>query len=176
MDIFFASHFGHTRKIAGRLADLISASGVPSSASDIAESYPNEAKIRSDEPCVLISAVRYGKHLPIATKLLGEIAPLTPKKPLVLLSVNLTARKPQKRSATGNTYVRKWIAKSGAKPVLAEAIAGNLDYPRYNFFDKTMIRFIMSMSDGPTDGVSVIDYTPWAHVEELARKISEIGR
>ena len=97
-----------------------------------------------------------------------RIAPLTPQKPLALLSVSLSARKPGKTSSTGNHYLRKWIGRSGARPRLAEAIAGKLEYPRYNLFDRTMIRLIMTLTGGPNDGRSVIHYTPWTHVAELA--------
>jgi menaquinone-dependent protoporphyrinogen oxidase len=171
MDVFFASHFGHTAQIALRLADLISVAGVPARACDLASDYPDAARIRAPDPCVLIAAIRYGVHMSRARRLLREIAPLTPDKPLVLLSVNLTARKPGKTSAEGNVYLRKWISRTGARPLLAEAIAGNLDYPRYNFFDRAMIRLIMSITGGPTDGTSVIDYTPWDRLPELATRI-----
>ena len=108
---------------------------------------------------------------PRASRLLRQIAPLTPAKPLVLLSVNLTARKDGKTSAEGNVYLRKWIARSAARPLIAEAIAGKLEYPRYNLFDRTMIRLIMSITGGPTDGTSVIDYTRWDRLPELATRI-----
>jgi menaquinone-dependent protoporphyrinogen oxidase len=171
MDVLYASHFGHTGQIAQRLAQLISVAGVPARACDLARDYPSAERIHSPDPCVLISAIRYGVHLPRARRLLRQIAPLTPQKPLILLSVNLTARKQGKSSATGNLYLRKWISRTGARPLLAEAIAGNLDYPRYNVFDRTMIRLIMNMTGGPSDGTSVIDYTPWDHLPELADRI-----
>ena len=171
MDVFYASHFGHTELIARRLANLISAAGVPARACNLARDYPGAERIRSPDPCVLISPIRYGMHLPRASRLLRQIAPLTPGKPLVLLSVNLTARKAGKASAEGNVYLRKWIARSAARPLIAEAIAGKLEYPRYNLFDRTMIRLIMSITGGPTDGTSVIDYTRWDLLPELATRI-----
>ncbi len=173
MDVFYASHFGHTEQIAQHLAKLISDAGVPAHASNLAHDYPGAERIRSPDPCVLISPIRYGVHLPRASRLLRQIAPLTPGKPLVLLSVNLTARKEGKASAEGNVYLRKWIARSGARPLLAEAIAGKLEYPRYNLFDRTMIRLIMNITGGPTDGTSVIDYTRWDRLPELAARIAE---
>ncbi len=172
MDVFYASHFGHTERIAQRLANLIDAAGVPASACDLYRDYPSRERISAPDPCVLIAAIRYGVHLPRARKLLKQIAPLTPAKPLILLSVSLTARKQGKTSAEGNLYLRKWISRSGARPLLAEAIAGNLDYPRYNLFDRTMIRLIMTMTGGPTDGTSVVDYTPWDRLPALATRIS----
>ena len=172
MDLFYASHFGHSERIARELARLISAAGIPTQARDLARDYPDEERLRTTEPCVLIGTIRYGFHLALARRLLKQIAPLTPEKPLILLSVNLTARKQGKASAEGNVYLRKWIARSGARPLLAEAIAGNLDYPRYNVFDRTAIRLIMSITGGPTDGTSVVDYTPWDRLPALAERIS----
>ncbi len=171
MDVFYASHFGHTERIARRLASLIGAAGMAARACDLARDYPDAERIRAPDPCVLIAAIRYGVHMPRARRLLKAIAPLTPEKPLILLSVNLTARKEGKSDAEGNVYLRKWIARSGARPLLAEAIAGNLDYPRYNLFDRNAIRLIMSISGGPTDGTSVVDYTPWDRLPALAERI-----
>lgn len=174
MDIFYASHFGHTEEIARRLAAGLAACGVPARLRNLSADWPVDSEISSAEPCVLISPIRYGVHLRQARRLLARLAPLTPNKPLVLISVNLTARKPGKTSATGNAYLRKWIRRTGAHPRLAEALAGKLEYPRYNLFDKSMIRFIMLITGGPTDGQAVVDYTPWARVDALAGEIGAL--
>lgn len=174
LDIFYASHFGHTERIARTLEAYLRAAGEEVRTVNLARTPPAPSHLRSRAPCVLIAAVRYGVHLPAARRLLKQIAPLTPAKPLVLLSVNLTARKPGKRSATGNAYLRKWIRTSGAHPVLAEAIAGKLEYPRYNPFDRTMIRFIMAITGGPADGKCVVDYTPWSQLADLAGRIRAV--
>jgi menaquinone-dependent protoporphyrinogen oxidase len=176
MNVFYASHFGHTERIARTLANAIIRSGVAARARNLAGDDPSEAEIGGLDPCVLISPIRYGVPLARARRLLGRLAPLTPQKPLVLLCVNLTARKPGRASPTGNVYLRRWIGRTGARPRLAEAIAGKLEYPRYNLFDKTMIRLIMTMTGGPTDGTSTIDYTSWPRVAELAAEIAELAR
>jgi menaquinone-dependent protoporphyrinogen oxidase len=176
MDVFYGSHFGHTEQIAQALARIISQSGIPARARNLATDYPSEAEINSSDPCVLISPIRYGAHLAAPRRLLKRIAPLTPRKPLFLFSVNLTARKQGKTSRVGNVYLRKWIRATGARPSLAEAIAGKLDYPRYNLLDRMMIRFIMTVTGGPADGKLVVDYTPWPHVAELANEIGEAAK
>ena len=176
MDVFYASHFGHTERIAQTLATTISLTGVPARARNIVMDDPSDAELRSDDPCVLVSPIRYGAHLAAARQLLKRIAPLTPQKPLVLLSVSLSARKPGKTTPSGNLYLRKWISRSRAHPRLAAAIAGKLEYPRYNILDRTMIRLIMTITGGPTDATSVIDYTDWPRVAELAIQISGLFR
>ena len=49
---------------------------------------------------------------------------------------------------------------------------GKIDYPSYRFFDKTMIRFIMWMTKGPTDVNATVDFTDWEEVEAFGRTIS----
>ena len=52
--------------------------------------------------------------------------------------------------------------------------AGKLDYPRYRFWDRQIIRLIMWMTKGPTDPSVVVDYTDWSQVEAFARRVSQI--
>jgi len=121
---------------------------------------------------VVVAAVRYGRHLAEADRFLMRHANRPSAAPLVLLSVNLTARKPGKASPEGNPYLRKIIRRRRLKPVLAAAIAGRLDYPRYHWFDRMMIRFIMLLTGGPTDPGVRVEFTDWDQVDGLARRIA----
>ena len=117
---------------------------------------------------VVVAAVRYGKHLPEADAFLGDYAKLSAPAPLALASVNLTARKEGKRSAEDNAYLRKLIARCRLKPAIATAFAGRLDYARYRWSDRQLIRFIMLLTGGPTDPLTSVEYTDWDAVDEFA--------
>jgi menaquinone-dependent protoporphyrinogen oxidase len=95
---------------------------------------------------------------------------------LALASVNLIARKPAKTTATGNAYLRKIIARHHLAPALAVAFAGRLDYRRYGWFDRQIIRFIMLLTQGPTDPDTSVEYTSWPAVDEFAARIVELQR
>lgn len=172
MQLFYASHDGHTRRIAERLASGIDTQHAPVTAQDLADGVPDLSAISG--LIVLVAAIRYGKHLPPAMQFLKAYARIEKRPPLVFISVNLTARKPEKRSAEGSTYLRKAIHKFALKPVLAEAIAGRLDYPRYRWFDRQMIRFIMFLTGGPTDPSLTIEFTDWQRVDALALEIAAL--
>ncbi|MCR9771660.1 menaquinone-dependent protoporphyrinogen IX dehydrogenase [Vibrio harveyi] len=90
--------------------------------------------------------------------------------------VNLTARKEDQGKDTpeGSVYIRKFLTKSPWKPILIGVFAGALYYPRYGWFDKTMIKFIMSMTGGETDTTKEVEYTNWEKVALFADKFKEL--
>ncbi|MEX6631853.1 flavodoxin domain-containing protein, partial [Providencia rettgeri] len=51
---------------------------------------------------------------------------------------------------------------------------GALFYPRYKWFDRTMIRLIMKMTDGPTDPNTEIEYTNWENVTQFASEFDKL--
>ena len=124
---------------------------------------------------MLVAAVRYGRHLPQAERLLALHRSLDRAPPLAFASVNLMARKEGKTSATGNAYLRKMIARLRLTPALAVAFAGKLDYRRYRWSDRLIIRLIMRLTGGPTDPDTCIEYTSWPAVEDFADGVARLA-
>ncbi|MFH0255519.1 menaquinone-dependent protoporphyrinogen IX dehydrogenase [Vibrio rumoiensis] len=88
-------------------------------------------------------------------------------------SVNLTARKPGKDTPEGSVYIQKFLKRSPWQPKYIGVFAGGLYYPRYSWFDRVMIRFIMSMTDGETDTSKEVEYTNWEKVALFVKKVTE---
>lgn len=172
--VFYATRDGQSRRIATRIADRLVAHGIEAAAHDLADASPTPAELAGASLVVLIAAVRYGRHLPEAMRFLKLYRRLSERPPLALASVNLTARKPGKSTADGNPYLRKLIACCATKPVLAAAFAGRLDYPRYRWLDRQIIRGIMLLTGGPTDTRSCVVYTSWNAVDEFASQLAEL--
>ncbi len=175
MQIYFASRDGQSRKIATHIAGRLAARGIAATPTDLAEATPSAADLAGSPLVVAIMSIRYGKHLPEGLRFVETFKSLAAPPPLVLASVNLTARKPGKDTAEGNVYLRKLIARNGLAPVLATAFAGRLDYPRYGFFDRLAIRFIMLITSGPTDPTAVVEYTSWDKVDAFAAQIAAVA-
>lgn len=91
-------------------------------------------------------------------------------------SVNLTARKEGKDTPQGSAYIQKFLKKSPWQPQQIGVFAGALLYPRYSWFDRTMIRFIMTMTDGETDTSKEVEYTDWEKVSQFAKNIAELSK
>lgn len=149
---------------------------MPAAAQNLAAGEPMPAAFAAASVVVLVAAVRYGRHLPEADRLLERYRSLEAPPPLALASVNLTARKPGKTTVRGNTYLRKTIARHRLVPSLAVAFAGRLDYRRYGLIDRQIIRLIMLFTRGPTEPNTCIEYTSWQAVDDFAARISELIR
>lgn len=174
MQIYYATRDGQARRIATRIADRLGERGIHTMPVNAGVTPPSAATLGRAAPLVLIAAVRYGRHLPEAERLLATYRTLPTPPPLVLASVNLTARKQGKDTPEGNAYLRKLVARHGLRPAASAAIAGRLDYPNYRWMDRQIIRLIMKLTGGPTDPGATVDYTDWEAVDALASRIAEL--
>ena len=82
------------------------------------------------------------------------------------------ARKPEKNAPETNPYLQKFLRKIDWAPQNLAVFAGKIDYPRYGFVDRTMIRFIMWMTKGPTDPTLTVEFTDWNKVDEFAQTVT----
>ncbi|MGP0059209.1 MAG: flavodoxin domain-containing protein [Beijerinckiaceae bacterium] len=174
MQLYYATRDGQSQRIAERIAGGLAERGIAALPQSLAAALPVPQKLAEARLLTVVAAVRYGRHLPEAEHFLAIYRTLRTPPPLVFLSVNLTARKPGKDTVEGNAYLRKSIARHRLTPVLALAIAGRLDYPRYGWLDRQLIRFIMKLTGGPTDPTTCIEYTAWNVVDDIALRIAEL--
>ncbi|BBF92599.1 flavodoxin domain-containing protein [Blastochloris tepida] len=174
--VFAASRDGQAVRIAMHVAQRLRADGRAVECRRLAPPMPTPGEVAPAALVVLVAAVRYGRHLEEASTFLDTYRALPSPPPLALASVCLTARKPNRRTAQDNPYLRKLIARHRLAPAVARAFPGVLDYPRYGWLDRHLIRFIMWMTDGPTDGTSRIEYTDWDEIEAFAGELGLIAR
>jgi menaquinone-dependent protoporphyrinogen oxidase len=172
--LFYATRDGQARRIAARIADRLAERGIRATPQDLAVVTPAPAELAKASLIVLVAAVRYGRHLPEAGCFLARYRKLASAVPLILASVNLTARKSAKRTQDTNPYLRKVIARYRLAPILATAFAGRLDYRRYRSLDRQIIRFIMWLTGGPTAPDACVEYTSWPAVDEFAARIADL--
>ena len=125
------------------------------------------------EIIIIGASIRYGKHSPEVIKLVKENLEVFNNKKTAFFSVNAVARKPGKDLSSNNPYVIKFLNKTNWKPKIAAVFAGKIDYPKYNFFEKIVIRFIMFITNGPTDTSKSYEFTNWLKVDEFAAELND---
>ena len=130
-----------------------------------------ETNLLSYEQIIIGASIRYGKHHSDLYKFIKFNKKILEEKKNAFFSVNVVARKPEKNTPQTNPYIKKFLKISDWQPDRLAVFAGKVDYPRYNFFDKHIIRFIMFMTKGPTNTLNSYEFTEWTKVEDFAKEI-----
>lgn len=169
--ILFSSREGQTREIASYIANSIK----EEMECDIFNILRVEEIDWSQYDRVLIGAsIRYGHFHPMVAKFVKRHLPELQQRVSGFFSVNLTARKAEKRTPQTNAYTRKFLLHSPWQPDCCAVFAGALRYPRYRWFDRTMIQLIMRMTGGETDTTKEVEYTDWAQVGRFAHEFAHL--
>lgn len=171
--IIYCTTDGHTRKICERLQALIEPQGHAVEVVSITQD-PG-AQLEGFDRIVIGASIRYGKHHPRLFEFIRRNARMLNQRPSAFFSVSVSARKEKNSRPETNPYMRTFLRKVSWRPGRLAVFAGKIDYPRYAFFDRVMIRFIMWITGGPTDPQAVVEFTDWGRVEAFARLIGEKG-
>jgi menaquinone-dependent protoporphyrinogen oxidase len=163
---------GHTLKICQRLRQVVERAGHEVTLAEL--DARADIGLEPFDNVVIGASIRYGKHRPEVAGFMREKRSILERKPSAFFSVNIVARKPNKNSPETNPYVMKFLRQIGWRPRQVAVFAGKLDYPRYDFWDRQIIRFIMFLTKGPTDPASVVEFTDWEQVEAFGRRIGEM--
>jgi len=161
---------GHTLRICRRLQQLAEQAGHEATLAAL-EEHAGMALAPFDK-IVVGASIRYGKHRPQVAEFMRAQRRILEAKPSAFFSVNIVARKPGKNTPETNPYVRKFLRQIAWRPRLVAVFAGMLDYPRYGFWDRRIIRFIMFLTRGPTDPAAVVEFTDWKQVEDFGHRVS----
>ena len=65
----------------------------------------------------------------------------------------------------------KFLKNTNWEPKSLAVFAGKIDYSKYKVLDKIMIRFIMWLTDGPTNISNVHEFTDWNRVELFCKTL-----
>ena len=170
--ILYSSTDGHTHKISQRLQQVIERQNHQVKVVSINDEA--DVDLTLFDKIVVGASIRYGKHSPNIYQFIKKNQLILESKPNAFFSVNVVARKPEKCQPDTNPYLKKFLKQIAWKPKQLAVFAGKLDYPKYSFWDRSIIRLIMWITKGPTDPKTVIEFTNWQQVEAFGRVISEM--
>ena len=121
---------------------------------------------------IIGASIRYGKHNSKILRFVKKNFQFLQTKKNVFFSVNVVARKQGKDTPDTNPYIQKFLKKTKWRPGKLGVFAGKVDYPKYNFFNKQIIKFIMFITKGPTDTKKTYEFTNWDNVKSFAKEIN----
>jgi len=172
--ILYTTTDGHTKVICKKIKNILDETF-------IVDIHPIQAATdewrelyKNFETVIIGASVRYGKHSKDLYAFINEWTDyLESVNNNAFFSVNAVARKPDKNTPETNPYIKKFLELSKWKPKKIAVFAGKLDYPKYRFIDKYMIRLIMWITKGPTDISKTFEFTDWKKVDEFACEIKK---
>jgi len=167
--ITYSTTDGHTRSICERLQQVVEEQQHTVVVSWMSDDP--DIDLQPFDKVIIGASIRYGKHQPQVFDFIKRNQATLESKPSAFFSVNVVARKPEKNQPETNPYLQKFLKKISWQPENLAVFAGKIDYPRYTFVDRQMIRLIMWMTKGPTDPTTTIEFTDWDKVDEFGRRI-----
>jgi menaquinone-dependent protoporphyrinogen oxidase len=166
--IVYSSTDGQTQKICHRLRVVIEQEH---QVAVLSIDDALQLDLTGFDKIVIGASIRYGHHSPQVFAFIEKNRHLLDSIPNAFFSVNLVARKPEKCTPESNPYLQNFLKRMAWKPKELAVFAGKIDYPSYSFFDRSIIRLIMWMTKGPTDPMTVFEFTDWQQVELFGQVI-----
>jgi len=163
---------GHTRSICERVQRLLEPAGHSVTLASLSAAERPDARLF--DKVVIGASIRYGKHRPEVFDYIRQQQPALESRPSAFFTVNAVARKPGKDTPEGSPYIRSFRKLTSWRPSLVGVFAGKIDYRRYGFADRQVIRFIMWLTHGPTDAQACVEFTDWDSVDAFAQRVSAL--
>ena len=169
--ILYSSIDGHTKKICSFISSKLKQNHII----EMNEINNDEDfKFYFYDFIIVGASIRYGTYRKSFLKFISDNHTELQNSKTAFFSVNIVARKKEKSSIKTNPYIKKFYRLSKWKPNIVQVFAGKLDYSKYNFFNKNIIKFIMWITNGPTQTDIVVEFTNWNKVEKFANKINRL--
>lgn len=165
--IIHSSVDGHTTHICERICSVRNDLDIDI----ISLSKTKNISLNKYEMIVIGASIRYGKYRKELFEFIDKNLNVIHSKKNAFFSVNVVARKAEKNSTDTNPYIEKFLQKTSWKPKIIDVFAGKIEYPKYNLFDRSIIKFIMWMTNGPTDTSKNFEFTDWSKVEKFAKNL-----
>ena len=160
--IIYSTTDGHTKKICNYISKKLE----QNFRSKIISLDKSENIDLTKYDLIIVGAsIRYGKHKPELYSFIHRNLAQLNSIDSAFFSVNAVARKDNKSSTDTNPYMLKFLKSIDWEPKSLEVFAGKIDYSKYKVLDKFMIRFIMWLTNGPTNISNVHEFTDWNRVE-----------
>jgi menaquinone-dependent protoporphyrinogen oxidase len=170
--IAYSTVDGHTLRICDRIRRTLADEGHAVTLCEVEQAL-REGCAAFDK-VVVGASIRYGRHRPAVHAFVERHRPQLESMPSAFFTVNVVARKPGKDTPDGNPYLKSFLRSTRWTPAATGVFAGKIDYAKYNWADRTMIRFIMWLTNGPTDPAASVEFTDWRAVDAFSQRIGRM--
>ena len=169
--IVYGSGYGQTQKISEFIAERLRERGIETDTLS-GNQLPRNLSPESYDGIVVAASVRKMKYQKYIVSFVRNHLQLLQKLPSAFVSVSM--------AEAGGHFQSQWLEKfssdSGWRPVVFKSFAGALDYRKYNFITRMIMKKISQKTGMNTDTSANHEYTDWDAVrqfsDEFASKVS----
>ena len=173
--IVYGTRFGHTEKVAHRVAEVLRDSGAQVTL-QLADLMGPNLDAHAFDAVLVGASVIVGRHQHSVVQFVKRHADVLNDVPSAFFSVSGTAAdpRPAERAAL-QAIVDQFLAHTGWHPARVELVAGAIAYRKYNPVLRLFMKWLMRRGVGPTDTSRDHELTDWAQVDRFAREFGELA-
>jgi menaquinone-dependent protoporphyrinogen oxidase len=174
--IFYATREGQTRHIAEHIAADLRARSVEADVFDVRQLHAPPDWASYSTAC-LAASVHASRHEPEMIGFVRNHRDDLERLSAAFLSVTLSEagaedltqpfERRQQSAADARRMVDVFVEESGWRPAHALCVAGALNYSRYNFFVKLLMKHIARKAGAPTDTSRDYEFTDWPALDRF---------
>lgn len=169
--ILYGTDYGHTRKVAQHIAEVINERGHVTELVQGNKS-PRDFTVDGFDGAIIGTSIHMGVHQISVKKLVKAQKEALSKIPSAYFCVCLTAYSSKAEDKKQvESFINDFLKYTGLKPVVSTAFAGALRYPHYNFARRYMAKLVARKVGADTDTKQEhYEYTDWNAVNRFAEE------
>ena len=166
--IVYGSGYGQTQKIAEFIAKRLRERG---NEVDIVfgKRLPRNLSPETYEAIIVAASVRSMKYQKYIVSFARTHCQLLQKLPSAFVSVSMA----EAGGGFQTSWLEKFISDSGWRPAIFRSFAGALDYRKYNFITRMIMKKIAQKTRMNTDTSANHEYTDWDAVKKFADEFAD---
>jgi menaquinone-dependent protoporphyrinogen oxidase len=171
--IVYASSYGQTAKIAGRMGEILSGRGFQVTVENARE--PSGVRLADFDGVIVGASMIARGHQPAVREFIRANVAALNEMPSAFFSVCASAG--SKYPANRDAAVRlrdAFLAQTQWAPDLTASIAGAINFTKYNFLLRWYMKRASAMNGGSTDTSRDHEYTDWAQVDRFAGEFARV--
>lgn len=169
--IFYETGYGHAGRVADRIGDGLRKAGYEVSIKKCREATRED--VAAADAVLVGASVQMGKHNAKAVAFVKSNLEILKSKPSAFFSVSMTARL---KSAQEKEMMEKILSDfrrdSGWEPARLACIAGAIQYTKYWFLLRWVMKRIARSQGNDTDTTRDHVYTDWEQVDQFAAEFA----
>ena len=173
--IIYASSEGQTEKIAQYLSEKLGENGIPADTYNVVTHSADEIAIDSYDTVLIGSPLHYAEYDSRIEWCIRDNVEILNKLPTGFFSISLGIR--SQHAADQHEVVKlteDFLNELGFEPDVTTYFAGALQYSKYGWIKKRIMRWIANKSgENDKDYSTDHEYTNWAEVDRFARDFAQ---